>query len=47
MALCRAHSYNRIFNWTVGFVNSARKSSLHVLGYKREVEYEIKTKMRE
>ena len=47
MALCPAHSYNHMFNWKEGFVNSARQSSLHVLGYKQEMEYEIKTKMRE
>jgi len=47
MALCFAYSYNRIFNWKVGLVNSARQSYLHVLSYKQEIEYEIKTKMRE
>ena len=47
MALCLAHSNNHIFNWKLGFVNSARQSSLRVLGYKQEKEYEIKTKMRE
>jgi hypothetical protein len=46
MALCLAHSYNHIFNWKVGFMNSARQTSLHVLGYKQEMEFEIKTKMR-